>query len=145
MSSSSSCCEPVPAGPVDLEALSTWSASPASSTRSRRPRRVMYPASWSCRPRRREASDPACRWLLLLSLLVFLQIYAEETHTCTGEFLHKLTTVSFITFLIDLTKKNLFHSLLSIIPVKFTFKILVLILLSEICVNHKVFSLIKWH
>ena len=32
----------------------------------------------------REDLDQPHRWLLLLSALVFLQIYAEETHTCTG-------------------------------------------------------------
>ncbi|KAK5870629.1 hypothetical protein PBY51_003560 [Eleginops maclovinus] len=51
--------------------------------RGRRPRRVLYPASWSRRLPLREAPDQARRWLLLLSALVFLQIYTEETPTCT--------------------------------------------------------------
>lgn len=32
----------------------------------------------------KEPSDPAHRWLLLLSVLVLLQIYSEEALTCTG-------------------------------------------------------------
>ncbi|MED6289001.1 hypothetical protein CHARACLAT_031936 [Characodon lateralis] len=82
MHSSSSRCELVPVGLGPLEALSTLSAPRPSSTRSRRSRGVLYPPSHRRRPLRREPSDPACRWLLLFSLLVFLQICSEETHTC---------------------------------------------------------------
>ncbi|KAM7391023.1 hypothetical protein PAMP_021740 [Pampus punctatissimus] len=78
---------PVALGPV--EAPTTFTTSSFSSShrpsppRGRRPRRVLYPASQSRRPPLREAPDQALRWLLLLSALVFLQIYTEETYTCT--------------------------------------------------------------
>ncbi|KAK9521913.1 hypothetical protein VZT92_018417 [Zoarces viviparus] len=93
MSSSSSCCScrllPVAPGPLETTGtfISSSSSSPLrppSPPRGRRPpRRVLYPASRSRRPPLREAPDRARRWLLLLSALVFLQIYTEETHTCT--------------------------------------------------------------
>ncbi|CAB1419849.1 unnamed protein product [Pleuronectes platessa] len=88
--SSSSSCRPAPGALGPLEATSNLSASLASSSslrpsppRPRRSRRVQYPASRSRRPQLREAPDQARRWLLLLSALVFLQIYTEETYTCT--------------------------------------------------------------
>lgn len=88
--SSSSSCRMLPVALGPLEAPTTFTASSCSSSslrpsppRGRRPRRVLYPASQSRRPPLREAPDQALRWLLLLSALVFLQIYTEETHTCT--------------------------------------------------------------
>ncbi|KAG7254967.1 hypothetical protein CRUP_011961 [Coryphaenoides rupestris] len=48
----------------------------------RRPPRVLYPPHLSRRPvPAREEPDPAGRWLLLLLLLLFLQIYSEEAGT----------------------------------------------------------------
>lgn len=84
----SSCCKPVPVALGPLEESSTLTTSyssspPPSPTRFRRPRRVLYPAFQSRRPPLREAPDKACRCLLFLSVLVFLQIYTEEPHTCT--------------------------------------------------------------
>lgn len=70
MLASSSSCRPTPVAPVEV--------------RSRRFRRVLYPASRSRRLPTTEPPDQALRWLLLLSALVFLQIYNEETNTCTG-------------------------------------------------------------
>ncbi|TNN52207.1 hypothetical protein EYF80_037563 [Liparis tanakae] len=80
-SSSSSSCRLPPEVLGPLETI-TYSSS-CSSSSPRRPRRVLYPASRSRRPPQREDPDPARRWLLLLCALVFLQIYTEETHTCT--------------------------------------------------------------
>ncbi|KAG7490242.1 hypothetical protein JOB18_031132 [Solea senegalensis] len=88
--SSSSSCRPAPVALGPLETTSNLSSTSFSSSslhpcppRSRRSRRVLYPAFRSKRPLPREAPDQACRWLLFLSALVFLQIYTEETHTCT--------------------------------------------------------------
>lgn len=94
--SSCSSCRPVPVALEPLEATSIFTSSSCSSSpsllpsplRVRRPRRVLYPASQSRRPPMREAPDQARRWLLLLSALVFLQIYTEETHSCTGWVAH---------------------------------------------------------
>ncbi|KAL7391677.1 hypothetical protein ABVT39_012772 [Epinephelus coioides] len=92
MSSSSSSCRPLPVALGPLETTSTFISSCSCSSssslrpsppRSRRPRRVLYPASQSRRPQLRETPDKARRWLLLLSAVVFLQIYTEEAHTCT--------------------------------------------------------------
>ncbi|KAA8592398.1 hypothetical protein FQN60_017853 [Etheostoma spectabile] len=92
MPSSSSSCRLLPAALGPVEATSPFISSSCSSSssylhpsppRGRRPRRVLYPPSWSRRPPLREAPDQAHRWLLLLSALVFLQIYTEETHTIT--------------------------------------------------------------
>lgn len=87
---SSYSCRPLPVALGPLEATSTTSCSCSSSfslhpspPRGRRHRRVLYPASQSRRPPLREAPDQARRWLLVLSALVFLQIYTEETYTCT--------------------------------------------------------------
>ncbi|KAG7999812.1 AT-rich interactive domain-containing protein 3A, partial [Nibea albiflora] len=90
---SASCCRQLPVALGPLETTSTFTSSSCSSSsllpppsppRGRRFRRVLYPASQSRRPPMREAPDQARRWLLIFSALVFLQIYTEETHTCTG-------------------------------------------------------------
>ncbi|KAK2901615.1 hypothetical protein Q8A73_011361 [Channa argus] len=94
MASSSSCRpHPVALGPPEApstfttclsSSLSSYSSSSLHpSPRLRRPRRVLYPACQSRRPLLREAPDQALRWLLLLSALVFLQIYSEDTNICT--------------------------------------------------------------
>ncbi|KAK2838148.1 hypothetical protein Q5P01_015360 [Channa striata] len=87
---SSSSCRPLPValGPPDVPSTFTTCgpSSPSSlhpSPRLRRPRRVLYPACQSRRPPLREAPDQALRWLLLLSALVFLQIYSEDTNICS--------------------------------------------------------------
>lgn len=71
-----------------LEATGTFTSS-SSATLHPRPRvrracRVLYPPHQSRRPPVREDPDQAWRWLLLLSALVLLQIFTEETHTCPG-------------------------------------------------------------
>ncbi|XDV21421.1 hypothetical protein PO909_026521 [Leuciscus waleckii] len=55
------------------------STSPSISPKPRRPRarRVLYPPGLR-KIMPKEESDPARRWLLLLSALLFLQIYMEE-------------------------------------------------------------------
>lgn len=98
MPASSYSCRPVPktprapVAPAPLEEAGTLSSSSCSSCRSplrvRRHRRILYPASQCRRPPMRDAPDQARRWLLLFSALVFLQIYTEETHTCTGWVAH---------------------------------------------------------
>ncbi|KAJ4922470.1 hypothetical protein JOQ06_019565 [Pogonophryne albipinna] len=88
---SSSSCQQLPGalGPLEatISSIPSFSCSGSSlhppPPRGRRPRRVLYPASRSRRPPQREAPDQAHRWLLLLSALLFLQIYSEETLTCT--------------------------------------------------------------
>lgn len=71
-----------------LEATSTFSSSSSAALHPhphvRRARRVLYPPHQSRRLPVREDPDQACRWLLLLSALVLLQIFTEETHTCPG-------------------------------------------------------------
>lgn len=72
-----------------LEATGTFTSS-SSATLHPRPRvrracRVLYPPHQSRRPPVREDPDQALRWLLLLSALVLLQIFTEETHTCPGQ------------------------------------------------------------
>lgn len=47
----------------------------------------------------REDPDQARRWLLILSALVFLQIYTEETHTCTGWVTYSDTSTIYIQYL----------------------------------------------
>ncbi|XP_056273903.1 uncharacterized proline-rich protein-like [Pseudoliparis swirei] len=79
-------CPPPPPPPADchLRSWGLWKPSPTPPPAPPPPpRRVLYPASRSRRPPQREDPDPARRWLLLLCALVFLQIYTEETHTCT--------------------------------------------------------------
>lgn len=71
-----------------LEATSTFMSSSSATLhprpRVRRARRVLYPPHQSRRLPVREDPDQACQWLLLLSALVLLQIFTEETHTCPG-------------------------------------------------------------
>lgn len=86
MLTSSSSCRPTPVAPATPVAPVT-----PGDVRPRRFRRVLYPASRSRRPPTREPPDQALRWLLLLSALVFLQIYNEETNTCTGWAAHTHT------------------------------------------------------
>ncbi|CAN9512676.1 unnamed protein product [Ophioblennius macclurei] len=67
-----------------LQASSTISTSPPPpQEQPRRPRRVLYPAFQSRKPTLKEAPDLALRCLLLLSVLLFLQIYTEDAHSCT--------------------------------------------------------------
>ncbi|XP_065818485.1 radiation-inducible immediate-early gene IEX-1-like [Labrus bergylta] len=91
MSSSSCRLLPVALGPLEATSTITFNSFSSSSSssslrpsppRGRRPRRVLYPACQSRKPQLREAPDQALRWLLLLSAVVFLQIYSEESHTC---------------------------------------------------------------
>lgn len=105
---STSCCRQLPAALGPLETTSTFTSSscssssllpPPSPTRGRRFRRVLYPASQSRRPPMREDPDQARRWLLILSALVFLQIYTEETHTCTGWVTYSDTSTIYIQYL----------------------------------------------
>lgn len=74
-------------GPLEAPGTSPSSSppTPRPCPRPRRPRRVLYPAQQCKRPPVREAPDQACRWLLLLSAFVLLQILTEEVHVCTGQ------------------------------------------------------------
>lgn len=78
-------CRPAPVAPV-APVVPVVPVAPVApvDVRPRRLRRVLYPASQSRRLPTREPPDQALRWLLLLSALVLLQIYNEETNTCTG-------------------------------------------------------------
>ncbi|KAG8011764.1 hypothetical protein GBF38_004091 [Nibea albiflora] len=108
---SASCCRQLPVALGPLETTSTFTSSSCSSSsllpppsppRGRRFRRVLYPASQSRRPPMREAPDQARRWLLIFSALVFLQIYTEETHTCTGRVAHSDTSTIYIQYLYEI-------------------------------------------
>ncbi|XP_048099459.1 radiation-inducible immediate-early gene IEX-1-like [Alosa alosa] len=56
----------------------------ATPLRPRTRRRVLYPPLVR-RPLPTERPDPARRWLLLLSALLFLQIYTEEVPCCAWD------------------------------------------------------------
>nr|XP_029500613.1 radiation-inducible immediate-early gene IEX-1 [Oncorhynchus nerka] len=69
----------VPVGPLGASAAAGGTYRPASlRPRGRRPTRVLYPPLVR-RVLPREEPDSARRWLLLLSALLFLQIYTEES------------------------------------------------------------------
>ncbi|XP_014028082.1 radiation-inducible immediate-early gene IEX-1 [Salmo salar] len=69
----------LPVGPLGASAAAGGTYRPASlRPRGRRPPRVLYPPLVR-RVLPREEPDSARRWLLLLSALLFLQIYTEES------------------------------------------------------------------
>lgn len=73
--------------PAPMEATGTFTSSsphPRRCLRALHPRHVLYPPPQCRRPPGRKDPDQACRWLLLLSARVLLQVCTEETHTCTG-------------------------------------------------------------
>lgn len=86
------CCS---RGLAPLRAPSSSSPTPDPCARARRPRRVLYPPHQCRRPPAREEPDQAGRCLLLLSALVLLQIFTEETHTCAGQIKHSHKTTFF--------------------------------------------------